>query len=95
MGHALAHIITELGLARVRHRALLKTLLDAGVIEWDSYVSDYVQTASRDLTGLTAQLVMTNEAFRQHFGDWKKEDLERYRVVKGAARRTPPKKRAP
>jgi hypothetical protein len=85
MGDAIAHILTELGLARVRHRALIATLVDAGVISWEAYVENYMRTATRDAAGLTSQLILTPEAFKKRFGAWKRADVDRYKVMRQAA----------
>jgi|SRR5580700_97822 hypothetical protein len=78
LGDILAKIVHEIVLARVRHRALLQTLMNETVFRWETYVDNYDTIRERDAAGLFAQLFMEPELFSQQFSEWKQADTQRY-----------------
>jgi hypothetical protein len=96
LAEAIGRLIGEVAQGRIRHRALLQTLLEANVIDWDRYVENLVSIADKDFPGIVSQLLLTREAFNKRYGEWHKQDMEKYGFAWQAVREKmrPPAKSA-
>jgi hypothetical protein len=80
MQEVVRRLVHESALSRVRHRALLDTLME-GPFESRRYFAHFRSLMARDLSALAGKLFMESEDFAKYFGDWAKADEAKYRNV--------------
>jgi hypothetical protein len=73
-------LVHDAAAARVRLRAILNALERKGAISYEDYVREYVDLVERDAAGLVSRLILKKTDFDAAFGEWWKEDQERYGV---------------
>jgi len=72
-------MVHQMVASRLRFRALLETLRD-GEFEYEEYLAHYTQIRQRDSQAMVAQLLFEGDDFQALFGEWKKQDDERYSI---------------